>query len=367
MMSGLRVRHAGNLDELSRWMPQWNALADAQALPMLRYEWFAAAERHLARPGSTRVLYVLDGDENLTAALPLERTSDDRGRITYQILGHARLHEPTDLLSLHDVARYELIRAAASLGHPVVLSRLWPRVVNGVPCADAPAGGSKLRKHGIEIGKPTVPSQYLALSGDYEAYSGQLSSRHRYDIRRAYRRAAAAGDIAVEFIRPDPGALQPLLDTAFEVESHGWKGVQRSSVMANTDLRGFFGQLLCNCAEEGKVLTALLRIGSTPAAAQICLIAHERIWILKIGYDEAFEKVSPGLILMNELIRYGHQNRLCAIEFLGSAEPWLEPWRPAVREYRLLAMYPYGLRSLTRLGLDLGAHFLRRARRTNRS
>ncbi|MCK9553888.1 GNAT family N-acetyltransferase [Aquamicrobium sp.] len=326
---------------------------------MLRYEWFVAAERHLAQPDSVRVLHVLD-DGNLAAALALERVADSHGHTRYQILGHARLYEPTDLLYCDDSARRLLVRAAASLRHPVVLSRLWPHTT----AVDKITAGRRLCSHAIELTKPVAASQYLRLEGDYDTYSRHLSSRHRYDIRRAYRRAAEIGQLAVQLTQPGPAEVRGLLDVAFAVEARSWKGVQGSSVVANTDLQAFFHQVLGSYAAEGYVLTALLSIDAVPAAMQVCLVAHGKLWMLKIGYDEAFKRVSPGLILMNEVIRYAHQNSLCGIEFLGSAEAWLDVWSPERREYRLVALYPYTLPSLAYLGRDLTHLLLRRTRNT---
>lgn len=356
LMPDFQIRNAGGLPELSRWKQQWNGLAHAQKLPMLRYEWFAAAERHLADRGSVRIVYIVDGNENLAAALPLQRTTDDDGRTRYQILGHARLYEPTDVLYRDGIVRRSLLKAVASLGHPIVLSRLWPD-----EAAPPSIARGRICRHAIEFGKPAAPSQYLILEGDYETYSGRLSSRHRYDLRRAYRRAAEIGNLSVDFTTPGPEDLHRQLDIAFGVEARSWKGVQRSNVTANADLHAFFQDALDSYSNSNDVLIGLLSIDGMPVAAKVCLLAHRRIWILKIGYDDTFHRVSPGMILMNELIRYGHQSGLVGIEFLGSAEDWLNPWCPEMRHYRLMALYPYTLRSLACFGKDIVASALNRA------
>lgn len=368
-MHGYTIGSADSVGGLSRWKHQWNALADAQALPMLRYEWFAAAERHLASPGSVRILHVLDSDGNLAAALPLERTAAGHGRSCYQVLGQARLYEPTGLLCRDNAACHALVRSAAALGRPVVLSRLWPGMPPG-PGRDradaAPLTGGRLLGHAVELRRTAAPSQYLRLEDGYDAYASRLSSRHRYDIRRAYRRAAEAGGLSVEFAMPGPDRLHRMLNTAFDVEARGWKGAQGSNVKANADLQGFFYQFFDSHTAEGAVLIALLRIRGAPAAAQVCLVAHDRIWILKIGYDEAFERMSPGLILMNEVIKHAHEQGVQGIEFLGSAEPWLRAWHPLLRTYGLMALYPYTPRSLACLGHDVILSLLRRTRRVRR-
>lgn len=366
-MGNFTVGNAGSLEELSPWRRQWDGLAEAQELPMLKYQWFSAAERHLAEPGSVRIVHILDQDKNLVAALPLQRTSDESGHIRYEILGQRRLYEPTDMLYRDDSVRSRLLSAAAGLGDPIILSRLWPSRSQADAAATIPPGRVRTRYHAIELGKPSAPSQHVRLEGDYETYSKTLSPRRRYDLRRAYRRAADLGRVSVDFAMPDAEALHRGLDIAFEVEARSWKGTQHTNVNSNADLDAFFHQVLDGYAASNSVLVGLLSIDGAPAAAQVCLLAHRRIWILKIGYDDAFRKISPGLILMNELMRYGHDNGFLGIEFLGSAEDWLDAWRPEMRYYQLMALYPYTPRSLACLGGDIFALARRRARPMNRS
>ncbi len=365
-MGDFTVGNAGGLEELSPWRRQWDELAAAHQLPMLRYQWVAAAERHLAEPGSGRSVHVMDQDQNLVAALPLQKTSDENGHTRYEMLGQRRLYEPTDMLYRDDSARSRLLSAAASLGDPIMLSRLWPSRSRADAAAAIPAGRVRVRCRAIELGKPSAPSQHVRLEGDYEAYSKTLPPRRRYDLRRAYRRAADIGHLSIDFATPGPEELHRGLDAAFEVEARSWKSARHTNVKANPDLRAFFYQTLSSYATTHDVLVGLLSIEGDLAAAQVCLRAHRRIWILKIGYDDAFRRMSPGLILMNELIHYGHDNGFLGIEFLGSAEGWLDAWRPEMRHYRLMALYPYTPRSLACLGGDIFALARCRTRPVNR-
>lgn len=352
----MTIRIAHSLDALAPWKDQWDALAAAQGLPMLYYAWFLAAERHLAEPGSVRVVYVLNAEASLCAACALELRHDNRGRRSYQILGMPRLYEPSALLYRDPAAHNALIKALAGLDHPVVLARVWPDA-SGTDAADR---RWRLSRHALVLGKHSAPSQYLELAGDYAQYHERLPSQRRYDLRRAYRRAESAGPLRCEILTPAPGDIQATLTTAFAVEALSWKGRQGCAVLANAGLREFFFTMLHALATEHRVLVALLYSDATPIAAQICLLDQQRLWLLKIGYDEAYARLSPGLILMNEVIKHSYREGFSGIEFLGSAEGWVEAWRPILRQYRLLALYPYTPRSLLRLGADI-AGVLRRA------
>lgn len=351
---------ANSLQELLPWRDQWDALAEAQGLPLAKFDWLLAAETHLAEPGCVRIVHVLDTRQTLAAAAALELREDRTGTGEYHLLGMPRLYEPATILYRDTASRARLLRGLAALGRPVVLARLWPDGTGGQPSGN----GCRLTRHALEFHRRAAPSQYLDLTQGYAEYIDSLPSQRRYDLRRAYRRAEAAGPVRVEFARPSPDGIDALLDVALAVESRSWKGSNGSDVLANEDLRRFFTDALRRFSARDSVLIGLLRLGGTPAAAQICLVDHGRLWLLKIGYDQAFHKASPGQILMNETIRYAYDSGLAGIEFLGSAEKWVEAWRPEIRQYRLLISYPYTAASLMCLGREASGRLLRHAGRS---
>lgn len=346
-MSGPVYRIASGMGELAPWRDQWDALADARGLPLVRYAWLSAAERHLADSGQVRVVYGLDSSGDLAAAVALERRCDAQGRKDYQMLGLPRLYEPGALLYRDETAREALLQAMLGLHSPVVLGRLWPDDT-------APAGNRHCRidRNAFWIDKDAAPSQYLVFTHDYEDYIGCLPPQRRYDLRRAYKRAEAEGALSADFQRPSPAELDIPLEMALDIEARSWKGDSGSAILTHPDLHGFFRDMLSGYARDGQVLIAFLKLGTTPIAMQICLLVHERLWLLKIGYDQAYRRVSPGLILMNEVIRYSYNHKLHGLEFLGSAEDWVDAWKPSLRDYRLLAVFPHNTASLLHLGRD---------------
>lgn len=359
MMCALSCHIAHSMSELAPWRDRWNALADSLRLPLVRYEWFLAAEAHLAGKAMVRILYLLDVEGDLAAGIALELRQNEAGHREYQILGMPRLYEPSALLYRDDAARCSLLRALAGLDRPTVLARIWQHG-SGDLADDA---GFWLSRRALWFSKRSAPSQYLELADDYPAYIAQLPSQRRYDLRRAYKRADTSGSLAARFVRPSPPDLDEVLGLAFAVESRSWKGDSGCSVLANEDLRRFFFDMLRGYAPDGRVVIALLNVGTALVAAQVCLLSHERLWILKIGYDAAFHKLSPGLILMSEVIKHAYDIGLQGIEFLGSAESWVDAWRPSRRQYRLMAAYPYNVGSLTTLGRHVAGSMLRRMRR----
>jgi CelD/BcsL family acetyltransferase involved in cellulose biosynthesis len=68
----------------------------------------------------------------------------------------------------------------------------------------------------------------------------------------------------------------------------------------------------------------------------------QRLWLLKIGYDPAFARCSPGLLLMAATLRHAIERGLRSYELLGVDEPWLRPWNPSLRACVTVRIHPAG-------------------------
>lgn len=334
-------RYSTSMRELLPWREEWNSLAERQRLPLACFEWFQAAEANLAESGSVKIVYLVDADAHLVAAAALEAVHDAVHGMSYQLLGMRRLYEPSDLLYRDDKTRDKLLAALVMLKAPVIVGRSWPHGKS----AQHPAS-TNLGRYALRINRPAAASQFLDLSGSYTEFLDSLSPQRRYDLRRAYRRAAEAGRLDSIFLLPKESEVAHHLETVFGIESRSWKRDTGSCVIANPDLQGFYTQISQEYAQHGSILVTFLRINKMPIAAQLCIVYGNRVWILKIAYDDTYRRYSPGMLLINELIKYSHENALDGIEFLGSAESWLEAWRPRLRHYELMALYPYSLEGM---------------------
>jgi CelD/BcsL family acetyltransferase involved in cellulose biosynthesis len=103
-----------------------------------------------------------------------------------------------------------------------------------------------------------------------------------------------------------------------------------------------------------------LRIGERIAAAQFAVESNERFWLLKIGYDEAFGRCSPGNLLMRETVRYAASRGLLSYEFLGAPEQWTRMWTDQIRPCVSIRAYPARARGVAALAADVVQASLRK-------
>lgn len=327
----------------------WDALADKQRNPLVRFDWFYCCAQTINRDDPLRVVVVRNG-EDIIAIAPL-CLRQNRGITGLELLGSTTLYEPSDFLYTDADALAILLRSVARLGRPVVLLRIpdeaqWRGVIR------------RLRwRTGAILTIQTVASTFLRFASDWHDFFSHLSSRRKNDIRRKRRRLEALGTITTEFVCPDESRFSKIFDAAMAVEDRSWKGRQGSSLLKNTRLREFFEAYAQKARERGALRFCLLYLEERPIAMQIAVLEYETLWILKLGYDDVFARSSPGFDLTVETFHYCADHGVHRYEFLGSEELWQDEWPIERRRYMTVLLFPYGWRGLVGLG-RVGGQFL---------
>jgi len=275
----------------------------------------------------------------------------------WEFLGASTLHEPCDVVYDSEASLRSLLDGLVRAGHPILLSRL------AADSSTARAVEHLSRRRAIPVLRNTASSRYVSVDRTWDAFQKGLSSRRRYDLRRARNRAEAIGPVHTEIVRPSPEQFPASFDLFAAVEASGWKGDRGSAVRGRPEMWEFFLRVGLEAAEEGRCVLSLLRVGGEIAAAQLAVEWDRRLWALKIGYDERFARCSPGIQLTHATLRYVFDQGLRAYEFLGSDEPWLAMWRPTSREYVTAAVYPARPGGLWALGGDAATFLVSRLSR----
>lgn len=335
-----------SIQQLEARGDEWNALADAVGHPLLRHEWFVCAARTLHAGDELVIVADLGEDGRLAGVAPLVRTRRS-GFSRLEALGAATLHEPSGFLCPDPARRTALMQRVLGLKEAVLIQRALPDTLPPLPPAQSTT------RWGLLLSRPGAPCLGIALNGrsaDY--YVESLPGKLRYDIRRARARAEELGPVTCDVSAPDPNNVMAFLADFAAVEGSGWKGRRGSALGAKPALRSFFEMYSASAAKTGSLRLFFLRIAGKIAAVQLAVEIYERLWVLKIGYDEAVARCSPGLILTAEAVRYAARRGLKSYEFLGTVEPWEERWRPELRTHRNIVFYPWTPSGCVRVSLD---------------
>lgn len=309
---------------------EWTALARDIPSPLTQFDWaFAAA--HAFRRDELFIVTVREGGV-LRAVAPLVLKSQGFTRVL-EFLGH-ELCEPQQLVGHSERHLAFLAKALARLPHPLIF-RKFP--------ADHPAVDHFRRASplGLKIVAPSdSQDSWLRFGAGEPDLESRMSTGRRKALRRALRMAERLGAVQFRFLRPDVGALAPLLGEIFRVESSGWKGRNGTGLLHNPEQALFYRTLCDRAAHRGVLRLGFLTIGTSTAAVRIDMIWGGSSWELKIGYDEEFYDCSPGLLLSHEALKCDEADGLIGHHFLGDGETWHETWAVNRAKRVTLRYYP---------------------------
>lgn len=331
----------------------WRTVAPAIRRPTESGEWWAACCTALPGAGRPRLFAVRDGQQCLALA-PLARPPGFLPRL--ESIGVRQLHEPMDFVYASTEALAALCEQLA--GQPLAID--LPRVP-----ADSPLVAllpRVFRRRGYVRVCAVTPYPRLDIEAGWAVPESRFNAGRRSDFRRALRHAEKRGPLHFDVIRPQPAELPALLAEAYATELRSWKAAN-GTALAIDPLRGdFYRCYFAACCARGTLRLARLRIGEALVAMQLAVEADNRLWLLKIGYDEAYAQSSPGTLLMLHVVRDAVQKGLRSIEFLGAVEPWTQLWTRDARACVRIRAYPAALPAAVALAADAAAWVGRRLR-----
>jgi CelD/BcsL family acetyltransferase involved in cellulose biosynthesis len=349
------VRRLTQPETLAAELPEWTPLTlGARAItPMQTRPWVVACAQSFVQNDKLNVILIADAG-GVAAVAPLVRRTSFPA--INELLGVRELSEPSDFIFRDETALAALTD---------VLSReSIPLLVHRMPAASPSLAALRtgFRGKGIVVSRPGNNCPHLALGTGGKGVDHLLSSRLRSDLRRAQRKAESHGKVSYEIHAPRTAQqFLPLYEQALQVEAAGWKGRGGSAVAKNELQRGFFSRYGVLASEEGILRLAFMRIDGTLAAMQYAVQWNEAFWLLKIGYDEDFSRLSPGMLLIQHTLQYACSEGLRSYEFLGSAETWTQRWTTAEKTTVRIAVYPFGPAGMCTLGRDLFRSLRRKA------
>jgi len=135
--------------------------------------------------------------------------------------------------------------------------------------------------------------------------------------------------------------LDELLEEGFRVEGSGWKGAHGTSIASRPAMRRFYTDIARWATERGWLRLAFLRLNGWAIAFDYCLEYDKTHYLLKTGYDPAYGKFSPGMIIRYLMLARAFSEGLATYDFLGvgSDYVWKREWARTQQERLFLHMF----------------------------
>ncbi len=339
------IRVIRNPDEMHALKHEWNKLAEPFKTPTLQYEWFAASAEAFCQSGQLRII-VNGSSREINAIAPLVLTRSN-GVEKLEVLGMSALFETGGFIYRDEDSLRELLSSVLKMKKPLVFRRLRAESPEITLLQELCRNRGRLRLI-KDAGSLFVPTNM-----NWNEFESGMSARSRAGLRRKQRQAEKKGRVDFDVVSPDSDALDPYLQEALRVESSGWKGRNGTAILSMPLLRKFFTIYSQEAARLGMLRIFFLKIGGETVAVRLAVEYANRLWELKIGYDEHWASCSPGLLLTHETLKYACKKGLDAFEFLGTDEPWIRMWTDNAHAHASLQVYPSTFAGMLSYGIDI--------------
>jgi CelD/BcsL family acetyltransferase involved in cellulose biosynthesis len=312
--TGIPTLSIGVVDAIDPLEDEWRELAEfTHAAPFMYPGWFRAWWSAFG-VGTLRVVTVRR-DGQLVGLVPMQARRGAWAALT-------NAHTPAfDLLALGGDAMNVLAQGLVSTGR---------RELAIAPLEEDGAAVRALRDATDASGyrsvvRPAGRAPYLRLATELAAHERSVSRNLRHDIDRRLRRLCESGVVCVE-VADGSERLDELLEEGFRVEWLGWKGREGTAIASSHRTAQFYGAVARWAASVGWLRLPFLRLDGRAIAFQLDFELPPSYYSLKIGYDPAYERFSPGKLLAYTMVSRAISRGLSTYELLGKDEPWKYRW-----------------------------------------
>lgn len=164
----------------------------------------------------------------------------------------------------------------------------------------------RLLAQGTNLPLATLPQPdrvFLESPLEGDAYlQERLSSHHRGEFRRQWRRLGDEGSVDYDIAR-NRDEVRLAAETFLMLEAGGWKGEAGTALATDRYRAAFFRESMDRLAAADMVRIHTLSAGGKAVASLIILIEAGVAHAWKIAFDEAYSRYSPGMLLMAEATR----------------------------------------------------------------
>lgn len=130
-----------------------------------------------------------------------------------------------------------------------------------------------------------------------------LSNKRRKILRQNLRRLNDLGKVTWRVVEGRE-IESACLDTFLELEHMGWKKAKNLSLLSHASHEAFFREMMNGFAKAGRAFFTELSINGKVIASTSNLISGCAGFAFKIGWDETFSKLGPGILNEVEFIKY---------------------------------------------------------------
>jgi CelD/BcsL family acetyltransferase involved in cellulose biosynthesis len=321
----MRIENIRSADPWAALAEEWNALLQESHnnVPFLTYEfqraWWDGLGGGEWPTAELNILIARDDNGKLLGIAPFFSSNRD-GKDTLYLIGS---HEIADFLDFivrpadHAAFSQAVTEYLASPEAPAWQSlELYNLLDQSATLQVLPALAQERNWSVTEDVLQASP--YITIPATFEEYVDSLDSKQAHELRRKLRRAAReAARITLEIVS-DPADLdQALLDF------FGLMGTEEDKAgFLKPSMRAQMDAIARAAFKGGWLQLGFLKAGNQRVAAYLNFDYNNRIWAYNAGFDPVFANLSPGWLILAELIRWSAENQRAVFDFMRGDEEY---------------------------------------------
>jgi CelD/BcsL family acetyltransferase involved in cellulose biosynthesis len=316
-----------NINDLEKIGTEWNQLltnCSASHVPFLRHEFLYAWWKNLGGGEWQEAnLYTILGrsdNQNIGGIAPLFFTKNLEDLPALMLLGSIEIADyldfiakPEDLPPFIDSV-FDLLNSEEAPDWQVLDFYNIPEESPTLPALQRAA---EKRDWAFSLEK-LQPCPYIPLPDDWEEYLAGIDKKQRHEIRRKLRRAENYELPVRWFISEQEETLAKDIEAFF------------SLMMQDTEKEAFLSEAMRSHLQEtiqaafkaGWLQLAFLEIGGEKAAGYLNFNYNDHIWVYNSGLNYKYGNLSPGWVLLSELIKWAIENKRTSFDFMRGDEKY---------------------------------------------
>jgi len=351
-----RVEEISDFDTFLSLEKEWNALLAASPMdaPFLRHEWFRIWWKSFGAGKRLAIMTVRSSQGGLAAIAPFMEERGFRVGVPCRIWSSmSNDHSCRFDLMMKERSEGEQIRIVEAL--VAYLSRRRPRV-HLIELQDFSIDSPVLTvlldsasRSGQKIGlRPELETPFIPIEGKWPAYYESISGHLRRNLRRRRRQLEEQGRVEVVCVTGEESGigsadLSDHLREGFRIEAMAWKGSAGTAIRENESWVDFYQAWAQTAAERGWLRLYFLKLNGQPIAFYYALVYGRKLYYLKLGYDPAYARYSPGILLHQEILAAAFDEKLLELDFLGPRMVWKEDWAKGIRPHVWVYLFQRGI------------------------
>lgn len=166
--------------------------------------------------------------------------------------------------------------------------------------------------------EPFRPALTIPLPGDWETYLAGIDKKQRHEIRRKLRRAHESERNVHWYYVQDPAQLESEIEAFLSLMSQD----EEKARFLTPPMRDNFRMTMRCAFKAGCLHLSFLVIDGRKAASYLSMDYLNQLWVYNSGIDATFIELSPGWVLLGELLQWANENKRSAFDFMRGDEDY---------------------------------------------